>query len=93
MNAIPANELKRHGISAIEKLLPNGPVHVIKRNQPVCVVITETEYQQLTQAAQESTGVKSQTVMEWFALCAPGTATKTEIDNNLASERESWHQQ
>ena len=48
MNAIPANELKRHGISAVEHLLANGPVHIIKRNQPICVVLTEDEYEKLT---------------------------------------------
>lgn len=90
MNAIPANELKRHGISAAEKLLRNGPVHVIKHNKPVCVVLSEDEYQQLTQAAQAAKPVTSHTVMEWFALYPAGTATKEEIDKRLATERESW---
>ncbi len=44
MNAIAANELKRHGISVVEQLLANGPVHIIKRNQPVCVMMAEDEY-------------------------------------------------
>jgi PHD/YefM family antitoxin component YafN of YafNO toxin-antitoxin module len=90
MNAIPANELKRHGISAIEKLLANGPVHVIKRNQPVCVVLAEEEYRQLTQAAQAASASPGHTVMEWFALYTPGTATKEEIDKRLVAEREEW---
>ena len=51
MNTIAANELKRHGITAIEKLITKGPVHVIKRNQPICVVLTEDEYERLTRAA------------------------------------------
>ena len=93
MNAIPANELKRHGIAAIEKLLKNGPVHVIKRNRPVCVVLAEEEYRQLmlaAQAAQAAQADRSHSVMEWFALYAPGTATKEEIDKRLATERDSW---
>ena len=90
MNTIPAKDLKRHGISAIEKLLPHGPVHVIKRNQPICVVIAEEEYRQLTQAA--ASPANSHTVMEWFALSASGSATKEEIDVRLADERNSWNQ-
>jgi PHD/YefM family antitoxin component YafN of YafNO toxin-antitoxin module len=90
MNAIPANELKRHGISAVEHLLVNGPVHIIKRNQPVCVVLAEDEYEKLTRAARTNTSVHSQTVMEWFALPVSGTGTKEELDQNLNTERDSW---
>ena len=90
MNAIPANDLKRHGISAVERLLANGPVHIIKRNQPVCVVLTEHEYEQLTKAAKSNTSVHSHTVMEWFALPSSGTSTKEEIDQRLNDERDSW---
>ncbi len=90
MNAIPANELKRHGISAVEKLLRNGPVHIIKHNQPVCVVLGEEEYRQLTQAAESAKTGEPRSVMEWFALYSPGASTKEEIDRRLATERESW---
>lgn len=90
MNAIPANELKRHGISAVELLLANGPVHIIKRNQPICVVLTEDEYEKLTRAAQASTSVHSHTVMEWFALPSSGVSTKEDIDHRLNGERDSW---
>ena len=90
MNALPANELKRHGISAVEHLLVNGPVHIIKRNQPVCVVLAEDEYERLTKAAQANTSVHSHTVMEWFALPVSGASTKEEIDQLLNAERESW---
>lgn len=90
MNALPANELKRHGISAVEHLLANGPVHIIKRNQPVCVVLAEDEYERLTKAAQANTSVHSHTVMEWFALPSSGTSTKEEIDQRLNAERDSW---
>ena len=90
MNAIPANELKRHGISAVEQLLAHGPVHIIKRNQPVCVVLAEDEYEKLTRAAQSNVSVHSHTIMEWFALPSAGTSTKEEIDQQLNAERDSW---
>ena len=90
MNAIPANELKRHGISAVEQLLAKGPVHIIKRNQPVCVVLAEDEYERLIRAAQANTSVHSHTVMEWFALPSSGASTKDELDQQLNAERDSW---
>ena len=68
MNTLAANELKRHGISAIEKLLSKGPVHVIKRNQPVCVVLGEAEYVRLTQAAKGRDSTPQLSVLEWFSL-------------------------
>jgi PHD/YefM family antitoxin component YafN of YafNO toxin-antitoxin module len=90
MNAIAANDLKRHGISAVEHLLINGPVHIIKRNQPVCVVLAEDDYEKLTRAAQANTSVHSHTVMEWFVLPASGTTSKEEIDQRLNADRDSW---
>lgn len=90
MNAIAANDLKRHGISAVELLLANGPVHIIKRNQAVCVVLAEAEYERLTKAAQTNSSVHSHTVMEWFALPSSGASTKEEIDQRLNAERDSW---
>jgi PHD/YefM family antitoxin component YafN of YafNO toxin-antitoxin module len=90
MNALPANELKRHGISAVEHLLVNGPVHIIKRNQPVCVVLSEDDYEKLTKAATAKATVASHTVMEWFALTVSGRATKEELDRRMNAERGSW---
>jgi hypothetical protein len=90
MNAIAANDLKRHGISAVEHLLVNGPVHIIKRNQPVCVVLAEDEYEKLISAAQANTSVHSHTVMDWFALPVSGGSSKVEIDQRLNAERDSW---
>ncbi|OQX13466.1 MAG: hypothetical protein BWK76_16120 [Desulfobulbaceae bacterium A2] len=93
MNTIPANDLKRHGISAVEKMLAHGPVHIIKRNQPVCVVLTEEEYQNLTDKARTVTATPAHTVMEWFTLPSLGTSSKQELDQRLSSERKDWDTQ
>lgn len=90
MNTIAANELKRHGILAIEPLLASGPVHIIKRNKPVCVVLSEDEYEKLSSAAQANNSVHSHTVMEWFAAPSSGISGKEEIDRRLDAERDSW---
>lgn len=54
MNTIPANEIKRRGISAVDEVLKDGPVHVIKNNQPKYVVISEEQYQELVSAGDEA---------------------------------------
>jgi hypothetical protein len=90
MNTIAANELKRHGITAIEKLIAKGPVHVIKRNKPVCVVLAEDEYERLTRAAGGEATAQKLSVMEWFSLSPLGEAEKGELDGRLSRERDEW---
>lgn len=93
MNTIAANELKRHGIAAIEKLLVKGPVHVIKRNHPACVVLAEDEYERLIHAAKGETLGRQLSVLEWFALPPLGAEEKTELDARLSRERDEWEPQ
>ena len=93
MNTIAANELKRHGINAIEKLIATGPVHVIKRNKPVCVVLTEDDYARLTRAAGGEASTRQLSVMEWLSLPPLGEAEKAELDDRLSRERDAWEKQ
>ena len=50
MNNIPAQEIKRCGISAVDDALRQGPVHIIKNNRPQDVVLTEEHYTDLLEA-------------------------------------------
>ncbi|MBI5598294.1 MAG: type II toxin-antitoxin system prevent-host-death family antitoxin [Deltaproteobacteria bacterium] len=54
MNTIPAQEIKRRGISVVDEVLKDGPVHVIKNNQPRYVVISEEHYRELVSAGDEA---------------------------------------
>ena len=54
MNAVAAQDIKRKGISAVDEALKEGPVHVIKNNQPQYVVLTETRYRELIEAEDEA---------------------------------------
>jgi PHD/YefM family antitoxin component YafN of YafNO toxin-antitoxin module len=54
MNTVAAQEIKRKGISAVDEALKEGPVHIIKNNQPRYVVITETRYRELIEAEDEA---------------------------------------
>lgn len=54
MNSIPAQDIKRRGISAVDEALRDGPVHVIKNNRPSYVVLTEAAYAELLEGSQDA---------------------------------------
>ena len=54
MTLMPAQEIKRRGISAVDEALALGPVRIIKNNQPLYVVLSEAAYQELLQAQEEA---------------------------------------
>ncbi|OGQ96387.1 MAG: prevent-host-death protein [Deltaproteobacteria bacterium RIFOXYD12_FULL_57_12] len=58
MNTIPAQEIKRRGIAAVDDLIANGDVHVIKNNQPRYVILTEERYRALIEAEDEAYAVR-----------------------------------
>ena len=54
MNTIPAQEIKRRGIAAVDDLIAKGPVHIIRNNKPQYVVLSEERYQELLEAQDEA---------------------------------------
>lgn len=54
MNTIPAQELKRRGIAAVDDLIASGDVHVIRNNRPEYVVLSEERYRELVADAEEA---------------------------------------
>lgn len=54
MNIVPAQEIKRRGIAAVDDALAQGPVHIIKNNRPQYVVLTEERYKELLEAQEEA---------------------------------------
>lgn len=54
MNAIPAQEIKRRGIAALDDIIAKGDVHIIRNNQPQYVVMSEVRYQELVSEANEA---------------------------------------
>lgn len=47
MNTLPAQEIKRRGIAAVDEVIDAGDVHVIRNNRPQYVVLTEARYHEL----------------------------------------------
>jgi PHD/YefM family antitoxin component YafN of YafNO toxin-antitoxin module len=54
MKSIAAQDIKRKGISAVDEALKEGPVHIIKNNQPRYVIMTEVRYRELVEAEDEA---------------------------------------
>jgi len=47
MNTVSALEIKRRGISVVDKMIETEPVHVIKNNRPQYVVMSEDRYREM----------------------------------------------
>lgn len=54
MNTIPAQELKRRGLAAVDGLIAQGDVHIIRNNRPEYVVMTEARYQEMIAEVNEA---------------------------------------
>lgn len=87
MNTLTAAELKRRGMAAIEDGLRRGPVHIVKRNKPAAVVISEDEYQRLAHGRVAMPA--GMTAVQWL-LTQPSTGkrSKAQIDAELKAERD-----
>lgn len=89
MNSLTVAELKRRGMAAIEDGLRYGPLHIVKRNRPAAVVLSEEEYQRLAQGM--TAPVVGMSAMQWL-LSQPSTGNqdKAALDEALRAERASW---
>jgi prevent-host-death family protein len=87
-NTLTVAEIKRRGMAAIEEGLRRGPVHIVKRNKPAAVVLSEDEYQRL--AYGKVTTPDGMTAVQWLlAQPASGKRSKAQIDAGLKAER-AW---
>jgi PHD/YefM family antitoxin component YafN of YafNO toxin-antitoxin module len=64
MNTLPAQEIKRRGISAVDELLAQGDVHIIRNNQAQYVVLSEARYQELLLAEEDASGARVRAALE-----------------------------
>ena len=87
MNILTVAELKRRGMAAIEDGLRHGPVHIVKRNKPAAVVISEDEYQRLAHGrVANPPGI---TAVQWLlSQPATGRRSKAQIDSDLSAGRD-----
>jgi hypothetical protein len=87
-NTITVAELKRRGMAAIEDGLRHGPLHIVKRNKPAAVVLSEDQYQRL--AHGKVVAPTGMTAVQWL-LGQPsiGKRSKAQIDAAVKAER-NW---
>jgi len=88
MQTLPAQELKRRGVAALDDLLPHGPVQVMRNNRPAAVVLSVEEYARLKAAEQPRRSI-------WDIINEAGTTrhskrTREDIDAQIREERDSW---
>jgi len=90
VNTLTAAELKRRGMAAIEERLWHGPVHLLKRNKAVAVVVSTDFYARLSQSEPGETPVTLSAVQWLLNRGTTGTRGKSEINEALRKERDSW---
>lgn len=87
-NTLSIAEIKRRGMAAIEDGLRRGPVHIVKRNKPAAVVLSEDEYQRLAHGRMVVAG--GMTAVQWLlAQPVADKRSKARIDAGLKAER-AW---
>jgi hypothetical protein len=85
-NLVSAMEIRRRGMAAIEEALERGPVHLVRRNKPAAVVLSEDDYRHL--AGARGTGVRGLGAMQWLLAQRPVAArSKQQIDRRLSAGR------
>lgn len=87
VKSVPAQELKRRGLSAVESLVVEGPVEIIKRNRPACVVVSVGLFRELTEKRPRG---RRRLVSDLFARPAAGKRRRREIDTAIREERSGW---
>jgi PHD/YefM family antitoxin component YafN of YafNO toxin-antitoxin module len=87
MKTLPSQELKRRGLAAVESLIEAGPVEIIKRNRPACVIVSVALFRELT--GKRPAG-RRRAVSELFAQPARGHSQRKEVDAAIREERANW---
>ncbi|QOC23767.1 type II toxin-antitoxin system Phd/YefM family antitoxin [Wenzhouxiangella sp. AB-CW3] len=86
-NTITAQEIKRRGISAVDEALRHGPVHVIQRNRPRYVILSEEDYRRMVDLPRARSALWNQLL----GAANEAGRSREEIDEQLQEERGSWN--
>ncbi len=87
MQTIPAREIKRRGIGAIDDLVKEGPVHVIKDDRPTYVIMDEAHYQELVEAQEETYRARLQASLDDLQAGRIRRSTAQEIIDEFDLDR------
>lgn len=64
MRTIRAREIKRRSIGAVDEAVRDGPVHVIRSDEPRYVIMTEEHYQELVEGYHEAYVARAKSALE-----------------------------
>lgn len=90
MQTIPASEIKRRGIAALDGKLDQGPVYVMRNNKPACVILSEAEYERLRRNNPTAPPTAIWDVLSTIRARPEDQRKREEIDAQLKAERDSW---
>lgn len=86
---IPASEIKRRGIGAVDEQLAKFPaVHVIANNEPKYVILTEERYEELLEEVEEAAGLRIAESMAEYRAGKTRKMTAQEIVDEFGLEDE-----
>ena len=86
MRTIPAREIKRRGISAVDEIIKQGPVHVVKNDEPRYVIMNEEHYQELVESFHEANVARVRASLEDVKAGRVRTVTAEELIRELNLE-------
>ncbi len=88
MNTLPAGEIRRRGLAALEESLKQGPVHILKHNRPSAVVLSEDDYRRLCESAGQAS--PGDAAIAYLLALPPGETQPEVLKAQLEQEREAW---
>jgi hypothetical protein len=84
MSTIPAREIKRRGISAVDEDLRSGPVQVIQHDEVRYVVLNLEQYNELEEAYEEALIARVRTAQDEVAAGKFQWMTAQDLIDELA---------
>ena len=90
MNIVTIANIKRGGMAALDAALRRGPAHIMKRNRPAAVVLTEEAYAQLLARAVAPSNVQSSALDLFLAPMPEGALDRAAVARRLAESAAEW---
>jgi PHD/YefM family antitoxin component YafN of YafNO toxin-antitoxin module len=86
MNTVPAGEIKRRGMAAVDDVIAKGDVHIIRDNRLQYVVLSEERYQELLEAQEEAAEARIRASLEDLAAGRVRRGTAEDLIRELGLE-------
>ena len=88
MRSIPAREIKRRGTEAVDELVKEGPVYIIKNDRPCYVIMDLSRYEDLLEDLRDAEVYQTREALEDMKAGRVRTTTAQELIDEFGLERE-----